>query len=744
MSLDRLWVKRRSQLNTEGSGRRTGENLVAIDWTEEHIKDRERAQQVKATALAGGPAGGLAGAVAAARPRLVNVLDSAQVWTVLVATGLMAGVMASVIDVVTNWMDDLKIGHCATGFYLSREFCCLGTAAGEQCTEWRPWTGAAATAAGFVGGYAVYIALAVAFAALSAFLVLEYAPYAAQSGIPEMKTVLAGFVMADVLGPWTLLVKALALCLSAASGLWVGKEGPLVHVACCCGAMAMAVVGRLPRSPLANEARKREVLSAAAAAGITVAFGAPVAGVLFSLEQMSAHFPDKSLWQSLACCMVGSVAMQIVNPFRTGTLAMFQLLHGRPWHKFELVPFALVGVLGGVFGAAVIRLNMAFARLRTRNRLLFEHPLAEVVGVALLTALLNFPSPLARLGNNVQVFHMLRECETGSLDELCGSRGSALATLAYICLTGVVLLAYTFGTNVPAGALMPTMAIGAAFGRVVGLAMEALQAARPDLFLFAGACHPDRPCVTAGIYAVVGAAAALGGVTRLTVSVVVIMFELTGALTYVLPIMVAVMVATWTAQFLDGHRGGIYEAWIHFREYPSLPDVRDGDMPDMAIGQLPLLRDRDTLTLPGHGMSLDDVAALLRTTDVHGFPVVRAPTDRTLVGYVARSQLEPALRLAHAHGHLGHAPCVFAGLLSDATDPDSPYASTPTEAVDMRMWVDRTAMAVSHRASFALVVDLFRTMGLRAVLLTRRGELDGIVTRKDICRELTHGIVSKY
>lgn len=54
-----------------------------------------------------------------------------------------------------------------------------------------------------------------------------------------------------------------------------------------------------------------------------------------------------------------------------------------------------------------------------------------------------------------------------------------------------------------------------------------------------GACKPDQPCITPGTYAFLGAGAALSGITGLTVTVVVIMFELTGALTYILPTMVS-------------------------------------------------------------------------------------------------------------------------------------------------------------------------------------------------------------
>lgn len=97
---------------------------------------------------------------------------------------------------------------------------------------------------------------------------------------------------------------------------------------------------------LPTTARKREVLSAASAAGISVAFGSPIGGVLFSLEQLSYYFPDKTMWQSFVCAMVAAVTLQFMNPFRTGKLVLYQVKYTRGWHDFEMVPFALLGVLG--------------------------------------------------------------------------------------------------------------------------------------------------------------------------------------------------------------------------------------------------------------------------------------------------------------------------------------------------------------------------------------------------------------
>ena len=72
------------------------------------------------------------------------------------------------------------------------------------------------------------------------------------------------------------------MMLAVSAGLSLGKEGPLVHVACCIGNIIAYMFPKYGR----NEAKKREILSASAAAGVSVAFGAPIGGVLFSLEEV--------------------------------------------------------------------------------------------------------------------------------------------------------------------------------------------------------------------------------------------------------------------------------------------------------------------------------------------------------------------------------------------------------------------------------------------------------------------------
>jgi H+/Cl- antiporter ClcA len=86
--------------------------------------------------------------------------------------------------------------------------------------------------------------------------------------------------MKGFLGFWTLMIKSIGLPLAIASGLSVGKEGPSVHYAVCTG----NVISRLFEKYRRDAAKTREILSASAAAGVAVAFGSPIGGVIFSLE----------------------------------------------------------------------------------------------------------------------------------------------------------------------------------------------------------------------------------------------------------------------------------------------------------------------------------------------------------------------------------------------------------------------------------------------------------------------------
>jgi chloride channel 3/4/5 len=131
--------------------------------------------------------------------------------------------------------------------------------------------------------------------------------------------------------------------------------------------------------------------------------------------------------------------------------------------------------------------------------------------------------------------------------------------IAVALVVKAALTVVTFGIKVPAGIFIPTLGVGACAGRIVGLAVQYAHWRWPTASIFSS-CKVDGPCVIPGLYAMVGAAAALSGVTRTTVSLAVIMFELTDTLTYAGPIMLAVLLAKTVADTLEPK--GIYELVI--------------------------------------------------------------------------------------------------------------------------------------------------------------------------------------
>lgn len=175
---------------------------------------------------------------------------------------------------------------------------------GIGCPEWKRWSGFGPL------NYLLYILFAALFSLTAATLVKSFAPYAAGSGISEIKCIIAGFVMKGFLGAWTLVIKSIGLPLAIASGLSVGKEGPSVHYAVCTG----NVISRFFDKYRRNAAKTREILSASAAAGVAVAFGSPIGGVLFSLEEMSSYFPLKTMWRSYFCALVATAVLAVSVP----------------------------------------------------------------------------------------------------------------------------------------------------------------------------------------------------------------------------------------------------------------------------------------------------------------------------------------------------------------------------------------------------------------------------------------------
>ncbi|KAI2781165.1 chloride channel protein [Daldinia loculata] len=694
------------------------EDFTTIDWVQDAAQERLRRKARRRKNPGNGRVSW--------RYRLWESYDAAQGWIVVTLIGAAIGLNAALLNIITEWLADIKIGYCTTAFYLNENFCCWGEDNG--CDHWHRWTGFEPV------NYLIYIMFGTAFAFTSATLVKSFAPYAAGSGISEIKCIIAGFVMKGFLGLRTLVIKSVALPLAISSGLSVGKEGPSVHYAVCTGNVISRMFDKYKR----NASKTREILSACAAAGVGVAFGSPIGGVLFSLEEMSNYFPLKTMWRSYFCALVATAALAAMNPFRTGQLVMFQVKYDRSWHFFETVPYIFIGIFGGLYGAFVIKWNLRAQAFR--KKYLSKWAVLEATLLAAGTAIICYPNAFLRIDMTESMEILFLECEgTEDYHGLCehDKRWANILSLAIATAVRIFLIIISYGCKVPAGIFVPSMAVGATFGRTVGIIMQAIHDAHPDSAFFA-ACQPDEPCITPGTYAFLGAAAALSGIMHITVSVVVIMFELTGALTYILPTMIVVGVTKMVSDLFG--KGGIADRMIWFSGFPFLDNKEEHNFGVPVSAAMT----NDVIAIPVHGMTLKAVEDLLKQPKYQGFPVVEDLTRKILVGYIGRTELRYAvdrLRRERAIPISPEAKCTFSPPAISTVTPITPTVtissmdySASSASLDFSRYVDATPVTVHPRLPLETVMELFRKIGPRVILIEHHGRLSGLVTAKDCLR----------
>lgn len=222
--------------------------------------------------------------------------------------------------------------------------------------------------------------------------------------------------------------------------------------------------------------------------------------------------------------------------------------------------FVLLGVLGGATGAVFIKASRIWARTFRRIPVIKKWPLLEVFLVALITGLSSFWNRYTKLAVTELLLELASPCGTGTgarESGLCPTNGDEiLPTIQYLGIAFVIkslLTTITFGIKVPAGIYVPSMVVGGLLGRVVGHLVQYLAFSYPHTALFrtCSAGEGLESCVTPGVYALVAAGATMCGVTRLSVTLAVILFELTGSLDHVLPFSLSVLVAKWTADAIE-------------------------------------------------------------------------------------------------------------------------------------------------------------------------------------------------
>lgn len=608
-------------------------------------------------------------------------------WMVLVVMSVVVGYVTIAIDLVSVWLNDLKKGLCLSKL---DKWSLLNPYLTCPADDWYDWLRLLAGHDGFLSNLLfnlpIYLFFVCAFVLAAGYITVTRAPLVRQSGIPEMRLIILGFNyhMDTYLGAGSLIYKVLGLILVVSSGVWLGKEGPLVHIACC----ILTVCFKYIYGRTMAEGLRRELLSAATATGIAVAFNSPIGGVLFAVELLPSYFfPAKSMWNSFVCATIALIALTGFRVFTEGEHfheeVLFEVLFGNfSWLFMETIPFLLLGFLGGFYGLAYTQVYLRFAdpqfksRLRSRLASLFKvdenkGQYIELAVLAVVTALLTFVLPLTKLPLTAFMRLLFTDCpekspdlETNSSNFMCHpSSISTVMKLAYIFVQGFVLSTYSYGLHLPGGPLMPSLVLGGTAGRAFGIICLAIQESIDAEYL--KTCTAKSCLVSPSSYAVVGAAAFVSGSTKLTLSIVVVMFELTGAVTYVLPIMIAVMTAKFFNDWLTDEN--VYDAWLNHEfnvegysplhevnankgngicSFSSLSSRFKGMLPDVlvSLAMVPLANTKHLCIFPEEPYSLNAIYSLLSEDCHEGYPLIASEANPISLGYVQKRHI---YRLIH-------------------------------------------------------------------------------------------------
>jgi chloride channel 3/4/5 len=263
------------------------------------------------------------------------------------------------------------------------------------------------------------------------------------------------------------------------------------------------------------------------------------------------------------------LSLKFLDPYGTGKIVLFEVRYLSDWKLFEMVVFIFLGVLGGAVGALFIKATDLWARSFRRIPAIKRWPILEVVFVALATGLTSFWNRYTKLAVSELLLELASPCSEVSepTTGLCPDADGIVEVIRYLLIALAIkslLTTITFGIKVPAGIYVPSMVVGGLMGRIVGHATQYFVVNRPDFFLFASCPRKEgiESCVTPGVYAMVAAGATMCGVTRLSVTLAVILFELTGSLNHVLPFSIAVLCAKWTADAIEPRSIYVRFPWI--------------------------------------------------------------------------------------------------------------------------------------------------------------------------------------
>ncbi len=425
-----------------------------------------------------------------------------------------------------------------------------------------------------------------------------------------------------------------------------------------------ALANQLSRWFPTSPDHRRQLIAAGAGAGLAAAFDAPIAGVLFVVEELLQDISGITLGTAILASFIAAIVSRI-----SGSMSLNLNLHlvtpNTSFFAPEIPFYLLLGILAG-FGGVLFNRGILAGLGFTRRFLKISLPWR--VGLAgLLTGLVLMTLP--------GVFR-----DNAGLRELLLTGDANWPLVVLVFFVQFILIIITYASGAPGGLLVPTLALGAALGYLIGI-WE----------------HEWLGLSLATTYARVGMAGFFCAVARVPITAVIIVFEMTTDFNLVLPLMIVSVTAYLVAEVVE--TGSLYDKLLEFKGI-HLPKEATPSEPWTELTALDVMQPRvETLTSK---MTLDEALQTFSHSSHRGFPVLEAGK---LVGILTQTDIAK---------------------ISQKSNPD--YELTVATVMTPEPVTARPKDTLAH------VLHLLNRYSLSSLPVVEGRRLVGIITRSDIIR----------
>ncbi|HLO51648.1 MAG TPA: chloride channel protein [Kamptonema sp.] len=425
---------------------------------------------------------------------------------------------------------------------------------------------------------------------LTGLLVERIAPETSGSGIPHVKAALAGVGLP--LNLRVAIAKLIGTILAVGSGLTLGRQGPTVQIG---ASLAAWISNWIPTSP----EYRRQLIACGAAAGLAAGFNAPIAGVLFVVEELLHDVSGLTLGTAIISSFIGAVVSQLLGG---NSLNLNIQTHQISFVAQEIPFYILLGILAGLLGALFTKSIIGVLIFNKRSLHLGFPFRVALAGLICGLAVAALPEHF-RDNTGLREFLLTGEASAQS---------SIVAFIAHFVLTSIAA-----GSGAPGGLFAPSLVLGSALGHVVGILQE-----------------NSLDVGVATTYALAGMGAFFCAVTRAPITAVVIVFEITTDFKLVLPLMICCAIAYLVAEKVDSD--SLYDRILDFnginlkKEKPANDALKSLHATDVMQRRVETLSSQ---------MTLDEAIQAFSRSHHRGFPVV---DSSKLVGIITQTDLAQA------------------------------------------------------------------------------------------------------